>query len=197
MNAITSICIPRIESVFNAEFIADVFDRNGIAQVSRVYIEPYKSSIKNGYNRAYIAINAWYSTDSAYNFMNRLLNRNREARIIYSDDNWWPVDINKYPNKLASNKRVLTVFEEKQNDFYSDDISTTAMSNDKLKEFVQVNPKKTELLRSIVASFNQPLDNLNQLQDDDVYAFDDYLREMYNEREKWFSEQYIYDELDM
>jgi len=156
MKVITSIYIPRIESKFNAEFIADVFDRNGIAQVSRVYIEPYKSIIKNGlnYNRAYIGIKMWYDTEAAFNFIARLRNPTREARVVYNDDNWWPVDINKYPTKLASNKRVLTLFDEKQNDFSSDELSTTAIDEAELEDFIQVDAEKTALLRSIIANFS-------------------------------------------
>lgn len=219
MNAITSIYIPRIENVFNAEFIADVFDRNGIAQVSRVYIEPYKSIMQNGlngYNRAYIAVKSWHDTEAAYNFIERLRNPNREARIVYSDDNWWPVDINKYPTKLASNKRVLTVFEEKQLDFCSDDLSTTAVASDELDEFIQIDAEKTKLLRNIIANFKastplieesetqlyrtkalQKREHLLQEMDESAEDFNEYMREMYNDREKWFSEQYIYDALDM
>lgn len=186
MNAITSISIPRIESEFNAEFIAEVFDRNGIAQVSKIYVEPYKSIRKNGlngYNRAYIGIKEWYSTESAYNFIKRLLNPNREARIVYSEDNWWPVEINNNFEKLAYNKRVLTVFEEK---LIIDDISTIAVTNDIIDK-IDIN--KTQLINSIVS-------NLKKQYNDSVDV-EGYLREMYDEREKWFSEQYIYDELGM
>lgn len=214
MTAITSIYIPRIETVFNAEFIADIFDRNGIAKVSRVYIEPYKSLIKNGlnnYNRAYIAIKTWYDTEAAFNFIDRLRNPTREARLIYSDDNWWPVDINNNTTKLASNKRVLTVFEDNQFEF--DNLSTTAVASDELNEFIQIDAEKTKLLRNIIAKFKIPSgesetslyrtqalhkrEHLLQDMDEAANALDGYMREMDIEREKWYSEQYIYDYLDM
>ena len=218
MNAITSIYIPRIDTVFNAEFIADIFDRNGIAKVSRVYIEPYKSLIKNGlnnYNRAYIAIKTCHDTEAAFNFIDRLRNPTREARLVYSDDNWWPVVINNNTTKLASNKRVLTVFEEKQADFCDDNLSTTALASEDHEEFVQVDAEKTKLLRNIILNMKsqslhheisqtqhrvQAMRNreyLLQDMDESVDSFDGYLREMYDDREKWFSEQYIYDALCM
>jgi hypothetical protein len=187
MNAITSIFIPRIETEFNAEFIAEVFNRNDIAQVSRIYIKPYKSIIKknglNKYNRAYIDIKEWYSTEAAYNFIKRLINPNREARIIYSEDNWWPVEINNNVNMLDSIKRVLTVFTEK---LITDDISTIAVTNDVTNK-IDIN--KTQLINNIVANFKKKYD--------DSADIEGYLREMYDERDKWFSEQYIYDELGM
>jgi hypothetical protein len=187
MNAITSIYIPRIDTVFNAEFIADVFDRNGIAQVGRVLLEPNKNHLDK-YNRVYIGINSWHDTESAFNFIARLRNPNREARLVYSDDNWWPVYINTKPNKLLSNNRVLTIFEEKYMDFCHDELSVIPVVKDELEELVHIDTKKTELLRSIVAGFKkQP--------HDDVDSFDGYLREMDEERNMWFSEQNIYDAL--
>jgi len=155
MNPITSIYIHRIDSNFTAEFIAHVLDRNNIAQLSRVLIEPYKSNIKNGlkYNRAYIGIKSWYETESAYNFIKCLRNPTREARIVYCEDNWWAVDINKYHSKLASNKCVLTVFGENEADFSDDElISTAVVVKDELEEFIKVDVEKTKLLRNIIAN---------------------------------------------
>ena len=217
MNAVTSIYIPCIETEFNAEFIADVFDRNGIAQISRVFIEPNKND-SNKYNRAYVGIKLWHDTETAFNFISRLRDPNREVRLVYSDDNWWPVDINKYPNKLASNKRVLTLFEEKYVDCY-DELSATHVTSDEDEDFIQIDAEKTELLRSIICKFqavSEPIRRENSIDIDcnrefkaNIYgyksademeaaeAFDGYLHEIETEREKWFSEQYIYDTLNM
>lgn len=220
MNAITSIYIPRIENVFNAEFIADVFNRNGIAQVSRVYIEPYKSIMTNGlkYNRAYIGIKTWHDTEAAFNFIERLRNPTREARIFYGDDNWWQVDVNKYPHKLTSNKHVLTIFEEKEPEFY-DDFSTAAVAEE------SIDYEKTKMLKKIIANFTEkkisfpkpsPVYRMNSIdcecnrelkariygykdadEMDAAEAFGGYLHEMADELEKWFSEQYIFDSIDL
>ena len=214
MNPITSIYIPCIDNRFNAEFIANVFNLNGIAKVSKVYIEPYKYIINNdlnGYNRAYISIKSWHETEAAYNFIGRLRNPNKETRLVYSDDNWWPVKINNNINKLASNKRVLTVFEEKQANFCDDDLNTTT---DELDEFVQIDAEKTKLLRNIISKFKDSLneeaethlyrskalhkrEHLLQDMDETAEAFNGYLCEMNNDRELWYSEQYIYDALCM
>ena len=168
MNTITSIYIPRIETKFNAQFIADVFDRNDIALVSWVYIEPYNSIFKNKlnkYNHAYIGIKYWHDTEAAFNFIARLRNPTREARIVYCDDNWWPVDINN-TTKLPSNKPVLNVFEEKLIDITTDDLSTTSISETESEsepqpqsepqDFIKVDAQKTALLLSIIANFSAP-----------------------------------------
>ena len=125
MSAINSIYIPQIESKFDAEFIAGVFERNGIAQVGKIYIEPYKSNMKNGldiglkteyiinnYNNVYIEIKSWYKSETADNFIEYLKNPLKEARIMYGYNNWWKVYINNYPDKFLARERVLTIFKD-------------------------------------------------------------------------------------
>jgi hypothetical protein len=116
MSAITSLYIPNIQKEITAEFIAFVFERNLIAQVSRVAIEYNK---KNKKYYAFVEIRAWYDTETAYNFITRLKNPYKETRFIYRDDEWWIVEINKFPHKLTSSKhpkgtcvsRALTIFD--------------------------------------------------------------------------------------
>lgn len=193
--AIKSIYIPRIEKKFNAKFIADVFDRNGIAQVSKVYIEPYKSNMKNSirYNRVYIGIKSWHDTEAAFNFIEYLRNPSREARLVYSDDNWWPVYPTNDTTKLSTKKRVLTIFANELIDY-------TEAVDDKIENFVQIDAEKTNLLRKTINEFNNE-DNLTQLyrtnalqkrqymlqeMDESAETFNEYLREMYNDREQWY-----------
>lgn len=187
MNTISSIYIPCIDTEINAKFIADVFDKNGIAEVSSIYIEPYKSLV---YNRAYIGIKTWHDTEAAFNFIGQLRNPNREARIIYSDDNWWPVYINNYPAKLASSKRVLTLFEEKHVEFYNDDISTTAQLEPQPLDMIKIDLEKTNLLRNIVANFQLVLNYKRQAEFNinDAADFDSYSREIDDEQKKWADE---------
>ena len=120
MSTINSIYIPQIESKFDAEFIANVFERNHIAQVSKIYIEPYKSNmtnvlkaeyIINNYNNVYIEIKSWHNTETANNFIEYLKNPSKEARIMYGYNNWWKVYTNIYPDKLLARERVLTIFK--------------------------------------------------------------------------------------
>ena len=133
MKTITSIYIPKIDIKFNAEYIANIFERNGIAQVNRIYIEPCKSNMKNEdnknkYNNAYIEILCWYDTETANNFIECLRNPCKEARIVYGHNNWWSVYINNYPHKLDSRKRVLTIFKDNNTDH--DNFSTTAVADE-------------------------------------------------------------------
>jgi hypothetical protein len=188
MNAITSLYIPHVEWYFNAEFIADLFSKNGLAQVSRVYIEPYKTNINNrlNYNRVYIQIESWHETEAAYSFIKRLRNPSTEARLVYSDDNWWAVDINKYPSKLTSNNRVLTVFpkqikadEVDEVDESCSNVAVGDVEEDEPEEFVAIDAEKTKMLRDIVAKFKENYERqLMEQEEADAAEFEAYLREM-------------------
>ena len=191
MFSIKSVLIPRIEKKVNAEFIADVFSRNGIAEVSKVYIEKANTKPKTKYNRAYIAIKSWHETKTAENFIQRLLNPNRETRLVYNaDDNWWVVKINEDMSKLEVTFNVLTVFREKEV-CQDDELSLQVIMDE--DEVLDAEPdidyNKTKLLKEIVYS----LKNNNE----DLEDFASYLDEMDKGRDLWFSEQYIYDALEM
>lgn len=191
MFSIKSVLIPRIEKKINAEFIADVFSRNGIAEVSKVYIEKANTKPKTKYNCAYIAIKSWHETKTAENFIQRLLNPNRETRIVYNaDDNWWVVKINKNMSKLEATFNVLTVFCEKEV-CQDDELSLQVIMDEDevLDPEPDIDYNKTKLLKDVVAS----LKNNNE----DLQDFASYLDEMDRGRDLWFSEQYIYDALEM
>lgn len=92
----------------------------------------------------------------------------------------------------------------------------TSNTDNQDNEFVQVDAQKTKLLRSIIANFKNSIEEdyemyrrqyrirgmrnreyLLQEIDKTTEEFGGYLREMENDREKWYSEQYIYDALGM
>lgn len=184
MTAIKSLYIPHVEKHFNAEFIAELFSKNGLAQVSRVYIEPYKNNIINhlNYNHVYIQIDYWHETEAAYSFIKKLRNPSTETRLIYRDDNWWVVNINE-AFKFNSNKRVLTVFTKPTEVVEADDdISMVAIGDVEeydTEEFVMIDAEKTKLLRDIVAKFKENYESqLMEQEEVDAAEYESYLREM-------------------
>lgn len=95
--SVKSVMINCVESQYTQEYIANVFWRQHIAKVSSITLIPY---LKNGeiYSIAYIAIDQWCDSEAAYNFIQRLKDPSREARIVHYDDEWWPVEINTHNN---------------------------------------------------------------------------------------------------
>jgi hypothetical protein len=180
--AIQTIYIPNIEKQVNAQYIANTFSKNGLAQVRKVYIEPYKYK---KYNRAYVEIEAWHETEAAYSFITRLRNPNIEVRLVHVDDDWWIVRINTNLSKFASKNRVLTVFSEPIDDSICDlqlyqDYDIEAEHEDCYEEpLVKVDAVKTQQLRDIISSFREKNEIKNMLlQDNDSVEIESYLREM-------------------
>ena len=102
-SVIKSLFIGVIETSFTADHIMDAFYCQDIATISQVTIVPFNS--KSGpLNRAYLDIHEWHTTEVAYNFIQRLKDSNKEARIIHTDDNWWAVRVNKNPFITSSEK---------------------------------------------------------------------------------------------
>ena len=90
---ITRICIPFVELNYDADYIINTFYCQSIATVSRVTSTTFHNKYGE-YNRIYLDIHEWHPTEIAYNFIQRLKNKNCEARIIHNDDDWWQVEAN-------------------------------------------------------------------------------------------------------
>lgn len=93
--SIKSLMIPCVESQYTQVYIANVLWSQHIAKASSITLIPY---IKNSeiYSIAYIAIAEWCDTEAAYNFIQRLKNPAREARLVHYSDNWWPIELNTH-----------------------------------------------------------------------------------------------------
>jgi hypothetical protein len=113
--SIKSLMINCVESQHTAEYIADVFWKQHIAKVSSITLIPYLKNSKI-FSTAYITIHAWCDREVAYNFIQRLKDTNKEARIVHSEDNWWPVEINSHNDGMLevgayTSKFPLTYYE--------------------------------------------------------------------------------------
>lgn len=87
--------IQYVEGQYNHEYIANVFWNQNLAKVRSITLIPY---LKNSeiYNIAYITIEQWCDSEAAYNFIQRLKNPEREARIVHHEDYWWLVELNTH-----------------------------------------------------------------------------------------------------
>ena len=95
--SIKSLMIQFVEFEYTAEYIANVFWRQHIAQVSNITLIPYLQN-SDVFYVAYITIDHWVDSEAAYNFVRRLKNPATEARIVHSGDDWWAVQKNSHNN---------------------------------------------------------------------------------------------------
>jgi hypothetical protein len=107
--SINSLMIQFVEFEYTAEYIANVFWRQHIAQVSNITLIPYLQN-SDVFYMAYITIDHWVDSEAAYNFVQRLKNPGTEARLVHSGDDWWAVQKNSHNNgELVGN--YTTIFD--------------------------------------------------------------------------------------
>lgn len=108
--AIKSIIISFIDSDITSEYIANVLWRQNIAKVSKILLIPYLKNA-NVLQIAYVDIALWCDSEAAYNFVQRLKNPTKEARIIHKDDEWWLVEANWESTEYKINETYGTSFD--------------------------------------------------------------------------------------
>jgi hypothetical protein len=91
--------IPCVESRFTAEYIANAFWNQRIAQVKTITLIPYlKNTVM--FQMAYVVIENWCDSEVAYNFIKRLQKAEGEGegevRLIHRTDEWWPIQLSSY-----------------------------------------------------------------------------------------------------
>lgn len=132
MSVIKSLMIPCVESQYTQEYIANVLWSQHIAKVSSITLIPY---IKNSeiYSIAYIAIAEWCDTEAAYNFIQRLKNPDREARLVHHSDDWWPIQLNTHNDGNIAVGSYTVGFAS---DYFQRDEAPTAPCIDDEEEYI-------------------------------------------------------------
>ena len=93
--SINSVMVSRVQMQYTAEYIANVFWNQNIAQVRNITLIPYFHG-NTFYQTAYISIANWCDSEIAYNFIQRLKDKNKKTRIVYHLDNWWSCKLDHY-----------------------------------------------------------------------------------------------------
>ena len=109
--SINSLMISRIPYQYTAEYIANVFWNQRIAQVSTITLFPYLHG-EDVFQRAFVTIGIWSDSEVAYNLIQRLKDGSKKSRIVHQDDLWWPVRINTNIAGFYYLDRYTTVFPE-------------------------------------------------------------------------------------
>jgi len=90
-----SLYIPHIFANYTKEDVSRVFEDLNIGKVKNIDFVSKMSKEGKVYNSAYIHFVEWYDTIVAYNFQSRVLDVNKEARLMYEDPWYWIVLENK------------------------------------------------------------------------------------------------------
>jgi hypothetical protein len=110
-----SLYIPHVFANFSKKMVAETFEDLRIGNVKRVDFV-YKRGSNGNFNAAYIHFNHWYDNVAARNFQERVLDVNREARIVYDEPWYWIVLENK--TKKVSERKPRINLEALANSGY-------------------------------------------------------------------------------
>ena len=102
-----SVYIPHVFANIIKQQIEEVFENLKIGKVKNIDLISKKGKTEL-YNSAYIHFEYWYDNTAAHNFRERVLNPNKEARIVYDDPWYWIVLENK-GNKHVSGDRKARI----------------------------------------------------------------------------------------
>jgi len=103
-----SLYIPHIFENFSKKDVTEVFEFLKIGKVNNIdFIAKVGKDGKN-YNSAYIHFDYWYNNKVSINFHKRVLNPEKEARIVYEDPWYWIVLENK-GNKVTPGQRKIRI----------------------------------------------------------------------------------------
>ena len=99
-----SLYIPHIFANFSKEYVAKVFENNEIGQVKNIDFVSKIGHDGKPFSAAYIHFDHWFKNTAAANFQERVLDAEKEARLMYEDPWYWIVLENK-ARKVVSGDR--------------------------------------------------------------------------------------------
>lgn len=132
---VKNLIIPCVESYYGHKHIANVFWKQQIAKIGSVTLIPSSRSSKKQYNVAYITVSEWCDSEVAYNFIKRISNSNKETRLIYKSDKWWPI---YNDNNRQNNHKYTTTFD---NNYFK---TVKLRSNKRIEERIQKSIKNSD-----------------------------------------------------
>ena len=105
-----SLMIPRVfPQWIDEQKIIDIFHKQQLGQIYKVSIIRLPDSKKRSYPiyQAYIYFSAWYDTEIAYNFQQRIFGAKAQARVVYDDPWFWVVFENTKKRLSNNDKRIM------------------------------------------------------------------------------------------
>jgi hypothetical protein len=118
MNALSlisniSLYIPHVFCNIDEARIAHIFDSLLLGKVSHVDFVPKADRNGKSYNAVYVHFDYWYNTVAAANFQEKVVNPEKEARLVYDEPWYWVI---------LENKTNRVVFDEQAEDNELDEI---------------------------------------------------------------------------
>lgn len=110
-----SLYIPHVFSNFTSEYIANIFETMNIGKINHVDLVAKLDKKGKSYNSAYIHFDYWFSGPVAENFRERVLDPQREARIIHDDPWYWIILENTAKKHIPGERKICINLTQTEN----------------------------------------------------------------------------------
>ncbi len=135
MNSTVSLYIPYVFNGLDKDYVAYEFGNFG--EVSHVDFVAKQDRNGKMYNSVYVHFNYWYSTKTAVDFYNKVMDETREARLYYDDCWYWTVLPNHSKKHIpGERKQKLSLGDMKS-------ISINNIESDNVDDKIELNNKPT------------------------------------------------------
>jgi hypothetical protein len=106
-----SLYIPHVFANISKEEVINIFESLRIGKVSNIDFVNKISDQSQQYNAVYIHFEYWHDNTAARNFQERVLNPEKEARIVYDDPWYWIVLENKAKKHVSGDRKPRVVLD--------------------------------------------------------------------------------------
>jgi hypothetical protein len=100
-----SLYIPHIFANYSKEDVIQVFEDQNIGEIKNIDFVSKIGHDGNQFNAAYIHFNHWYDNIDSANFQERVINPNKEARLMYDKPWFWIVLENKARKFISGDRK--------------------------------------------------------------------------------------------
>jgi hypothetical protein len=135
-----SLYIPHVFANISKEEVINVFEGLRIGKVSNIDFVN-KMGDHSQYNAVYVHFEYWYDNAAARNFQERVLNPDKEARIVYDDPWYWIVLENKAKKHVSGDRKPRVVLDLQEKEEHSEP-AKQMMSNKDFSELINKPVKK-------------------------------------------------------
>jgi hypothetical protein len=150
-----SLYIPHVFANISKEEVINVFEGLRIGKVSNIDFVN-KMGDHSQYNAVYVHFEYWYDNAAARNFQERVLNPDKEARIVYDDPWYWIVLENK-ANKHVSGDRKARIdlkFQEEVTGPIVKQLTNADFSNMFKKQQLPIAPAYSDFNKQIAPTYS-------------------------------------------
>jgi len=190
ISADLSLYIPHVFPNFTQEYIAGVFEYLDFGRVVHVDLVSKIDRFGNPYNSAYVHFAEWFAGPVTANFQERVLDQNKEARIVH-DDPWYWIVLENTAKKYVPGERKLTIN-------ITNPTSDYEQEQQEEQEQEQEEYEQDEIDDLIYELYNAPMDISCDFADEELIKEENkYLREQIQDLNEYIDNERMYASKDV